>query len=162
MSIVFVNFKATASGFDFNDDGPKECAQQIADMEGYFHHQLNSFHGTVLIGFAEEGKLHLYINGIMFSLELDVFDHYGKITDSLNLSIFALSEVGPYADRTSLEIVDCGVSDETKQLESLYKITEMEISSDGENNIVTNTFLVKYDLGWDRGTFNTLTFIANL
>uniref|UniRef100_A0A914XUP1 Anaphase-promoting complex subunit 4-like WD40 domain-containing protein n=1 Tax=Panagrolaimus superbus TaxID=310955 RepID=A0A914XUP1_9BILA len=131
---------ATASSFDFNDEAPKECAQQIADMEDYFHLLFYSFHGTVLFGVTENALLHLYIDGIMYCHELSVLHHYRFST---------------YSDTHSLQVLDCIVNSETKKVEVLYQITEMET-----NGIVNNKFLFKYDLGWNRESFGTLSIIA--
>uniref|UniRef100_A0AC35FNQ6 Anaphase-promoting complex subunit 4-like WD40 domain-containing protein n=1 Tax=Panagrolaimus sp. PS1159 TaxID=55785 RepID=A0AC35FNQ6_9BILA len=131
---------ATASSFDFNDEGPKECAQQIADMEDYFHRHFYSFYGTVLFGVTENALLHLYIGGIMYCHSLNVLHHH---------------EFGSFSDTSSLQVLDCMVNDETKNVEVLYQITEME-----NNEIVNNTFVCKYDLGWNRETFGTLSVIA--
>lgn len=67
-------------------------------------------------------------------------------------------DIGDYADRTSLKVLDCIVTEKTKTLQALYQITEMDTETE---NIVSSTFCVDYDLGWSREVIAPLVIISS-
>lgn len=64
-------------------------------------------------------------------------------------------EFGDNVDKYSLQLLDCSVNNETKKVEVLYQIAECI-----NYKVAYNSYLVKYDLGWSREIFETLSVIA--